>query len=201
VQVGGGNRVAGAAGNGVTKVIRTLAALALLSASTPIIAASTTSADTALSSTAAWWEKVTVTIDGAGETQSCLYESSVRSDTKACDVADSADAKSVKSSGSKGEFTRITFERRFHPGAGLPNADALQPGDKLLGGQLMALAIDAKGAVAGCKVVAKSGDMTTDYGCNEAKAERFEASAAKGAIAPRQGYMTILVYGHAEHVV
>ena len=65
----------------------------------------------------------------------------------------------------------------------------------------MALAIDSAGSVKGCKIVATGGDMTPDYGCKEATAERFEASAAKAASAGREGVMTILVYGHAEHVV
>ena len=65
----------------------------------------------------------------------------------------------------------------------------------------MALAIDAAGSVKGCKIVSPPGDMTPDYGCKEAAAEKFEASAAKAAPRRREGYMTILVYGHAEHVV
>ena len=47
----------------------------------------------------------------------------------------------------------------------------------------MALAIDSAGSVKGCKIVATGGDMTPDYGCKEATAERFEASAAKAASA------------------
>lgn len=184
-------------------MIRTLAALALLTSSTLGIAAAaaTAEAEAALSSTAPWWEKVTVTISGDGATQSCRYESSLRPDTKACDVVSGAGAMARETGGgSKGEYTRITFERRFHPGAALPDSGGLEPGDKLLGQQVMALAIDTKGAVKGCRIVATAGDMTTDYGCDEAKTERFEASAAK-ELAARQGYMTILVYGHAEHVV
>jgi hypothetical protein len=65
----------------------------------------------------------------------------------------------------------------------------------------MTLAIDAAGSVKGCKVIATSGDMTPDYSCKDAQAEKFEASAAKATAAGHEGVMTILVYGHAEHVV
>ena len=40
-----------------------------------------------------------------------------------------------------------------------------------------ALAIDPGGTVKGCRIVAESGAMTPDYGCAEASAERFQASA------------------------
>jgi len=45
--------------------------------------------------------------------------------------------------------------------------------------------------------------VTPQYGCDDASAERFSASAATGhaRTAEREGYMTILVYGHSEHVV
>ena len=91
---------------------------------------------------------------------------------------------------------------RFSPGE-QPTMAAIQPGEKLLGGQVMALAIDAKGAVKNCRVVSTSGSVTPQYGCDEAAAERFDASAgATRARAPaREGYMTIMVYGHSEHVV
>jgi hypothetical protein len=181
-------------------VIRTLAALALLTASPHVIAASASKADSALSSTAPWWEKVTVTIAGDGKPQACRYETSL--DPKAakdCDVTGSQAAVSG-SSGAKSDMTRITFERRFTPGA-TPASAELEPGDTLLGRQVMALAIDSAGSVKRCKIVATGGDMTPDYGCKEATAERFEASAAKAATGGREGVMTILVYGHAEHVV
>jgi hypothetical protein len=181
-------------------VIRTLAALALLTASTQTIAASTAKAADALSSTAPWWEKVTVTIAGDGKPQACRYETSI--DPKAakdCDVTGNQ-AALTESSGSKSELTRITFERRFTPGTSAASAQ-LEPGDTLIGRQVMALAIDAAGSVKGCKIVAKGGDMTPDYGCKEASSEKFEASAAKVAAHGREGLMTILVYGHAEHVV
>ena len=65
----------------------------------------------------------------------------------------------------------------------------------------MALAIDGAGTVKGCHIVVRSGDMTPEYGCKEATAERFEASARTAQGKVTAGFMTILVYGHAEHVV
>lgn len=175
-------------------MIHLLAALA--------VSAASTNPSATLVSTAPWWEKVTVTIMGDGKAQSCRYESSLRPDSKqSCEVAGGSSSAAAGSVGSKGEYTRITFERRYHPGPTLPAAGSLYAGDTLLGRQVMALAIDSAGAVKGCKIVAMAGEMTTDYGCDEAKAERFEASAATDAAAPRQGYMTVLVYGHSEHVV
>ena len=169
-----------------------------------VLAAASATQTPALSSSAPWWEKVTVTLSGDGKTQSCKYETSLRvAPSDACQVT--ADAKSLAagsdSSGSKEELTRITFERRFVPGASTPGKAAMQPGDTLLGQQVMALAIDARGAVKACKVVDKSGDMTPEYGCDEAQTERFESTGTKTAAAePRLGTMTVLVYGHEEHV-
>ena len=167
-----------------------IAALAIAAAS----AASATTSP-ALDSSAPWWERVTVTVDGHGKPQGCKYESSVATNpTQNCDVEGNQAA--AAKSGNADELTRITFERRFSPGG--PDSGALQTGDTLLGRQVLALAIDKKGTVSGCKIVAESGDMTPDYGCKEAEAERFQTGAAQTE--PKQGYMTILVYGHAEHV-
>jgi hypothetical protein len=149
---------------------------------------------------------VTVTVSDDGKTQSCRYESSLKPQNgQNCDVVGSggAAAKSAASSGgAKDQYTRITFERRFSPGS-KPNMDALQPGETLLGGQMLALAIDGKGAVKDCRVVQRSGSLPPQYGCDEAATERFEASATSArATAPtREGYMTVVVYGHSEHVV
>jgi len=177
-------------------VFRAIAALALASASTH--------ASPTLTSSAPWWEKVTVTVTDDGKTQSCHYESSLRSSPdQDCSVSSvSASATSAQPASVKDGYTRITFERRFMPGAA-PVAAALQPGEKLLGGQVMALAIDPKGAVRNCRVVSTSGSVTPQYGCDEAAAERFDASAvtARARAPEREGYMTILVYGHSEHVV
>jgi hypothetical protein len=111
-------------------------------------------------------------------------------------------AKASTTSGAKDQVTRITFERRYSPTVS-SNLSSVQPGETLLGGQVMALAIDGEGAVKGCKVVATSGSVTPQYGCDQAASERFEASATAphARTAEHEGYMTILVYGHSEHVV
>ena len=194
-------------------MIRALAALALLTASSFSIAATSSptvksaeksASSDVLESSTPWWEKVTVTIAGNGETQSCRWESSLQPDNaQDCEVAGvKAAAMGTKGHGSSEQYTRITFERRFSPGAS-PASGKLEVGDTLLGRQDMALAIDARGAVKNCRVVSASGAMTPDYGCAEAQAERFQTSAstAREAVAPREGTMTILVYGHAEHMV
>lgn len=177
-------------------MFRTLAALALASTSAHPSAT--------LTSSAPWWERVTVTVSEDGKTQSCRYESSLKPQAPhECDVVESeASATSSSAATAKDQYTRITFERRFNPGT-RPNMDALQPGEVLLGGQTLALAIDGKGAVKDCKVVQRSGSMPPQYGCDEAATERFEASAtpAHSVSSTREGYMTVLVYGHSEHVV
>jgi hypothetical protein len=144
-----------------------------------------------------------VTIGGDGQAQGCEYRTSAATGTKACDVeAQGVPAEAGDGGGAKDQYTRLTFERRFRPsGAGLAE-DHLPSGDTLLGRQVLALAIGADGAVSGCRVVAKTGDMTPEYGCEEAAAEKFEAAARSGnAGAAREGYMSILVYGHSEHIV
>lgn len=178
-------------------MFRAFAALAL--ASTSAYSSAT------LTSSIPWWERVTVTVSDDGQAQSCRYESSLKPlAPHNCDVVESeaSAATSRDAAGAKDQYTRITFERRFSPGA-KPNMDELQPGEVLLGGQTLALAIDPKGAVKECKVVQRSGTMAPQYGCDEAATERFEASAtpAHAASATREGYMTVLVYGHSEHVV
>lgn len=167
-------------------------------ASIAATAAAATSSDKLVSS-APWWEKVTVTIAGDGKPEACMFESSLAAGTQSCDVASTA-AASHSASASKDEYTRITFERRFTPGE-QPAGPDLKPGDTLLGGQVMALAIDPKGAVKNCRIVSASGDMQPTYGCDEATAERFRASVGGAHPAPREGYMTVLVYGHSEHMV
>jgi hypothetical protein len=184
-------------------VFRATLALTLASAASLATAAtSDVSSSSTLNSTAPWWEKVTVTISGDGQPQSCKFESSLTPGAaKTCDVQASAgaQAKLASSSSSKDQYTRITFERRFSPGA---QGDATPPtGDMLLGQQVMALAIGSKGTVQGCRIVEKSGDMQPGYGCKEASAEKFQASARSTTAPPHAGFMTILVYGHQEHAV
>jgi len=186
-------------------VIRAIAALALLTVSPMSIAATASSsaastAGDALVSNSPWWEKVTVTVSSDGKPRSCTFQSSLRpTDQEACEV-DGNQTALGDGAGAKDQYTRITFERRFSPGP-RPEAAADRPGETFLGGQMLALAIDSAGSVKGCKVVATSGSMTPDYGCAQAAAERFEASAAQEKMSARSGYMTVLVYGHAEHVV
>ncbi len=173
-------------------MFRTIAALTLASA--------TAHSATALLPSSPWWERVTVTISGDGKPQSCRFESSLKPDgAQSCDVVGGA-ASMATSSGAKDQYTRITFERRFKPGAE-PDAGEVQAGEILLGGQVMALGIDPRGEVKTCKVVSQSGSVRPEYGCAQAATERFEASAAAPASGSRQGYLTIIVYGHSEHVV
>jgi hypothetical protein len=180
-------------------VFRALAALSLTSAAS--LAAAATADVSSLSSTNPWWERVTVTIGGDGQPQSCKFESSLTPGAaKSCDVEASAGAQDKLSGKGKDQYTRITFERRFTPGA----QPSIEPpaGDMLLGQQVMSLAFGAKGTVEDCQIVSTSGDVQPGYGCKEASAEKFHASATTGAAAaPKQGYMTIIVYGHQEHVV
>jgi len=175
-------------------VFRAITALAL--------ASTTAQSPSTLNSTAPWWEKVTVTVTDDGQTQSCRYESSLQPQAgKDCTVTggDLTPTKASSGPSAREQVTRITFERRFSPGD-KPDM-ALQPGETLLGGQMLALAINGRGAVTGCHIVATSGSVTPQYGCTEAQAERFQAGATTAHAPERGGYMTILVYGHSEHVV
>src|SRR4029078_8921109 len=154
------NHAVGAAGAKECRVLN-IAALVLAAA---------TAQSPALQSSNPWWEKVTVTITGDGTPRSCSYETSVaNAKPGACAVEGDAAAIGASSNGAKSQLTRITFERRFIPSGVQPTEMLMKPGDTLLGGQVMALAIDGEGAVAGCKIVAQTGDMTPDYGCAEAK--------------------------------
>ena len=173
-------------------MFRAIATLALASASAHPAAT--------LTSASPWWERVTVLVADNGQAQSCRYESSLQPSGKQDCTVDGGQSATAKGASARNEFTRITFERRFSPGA-KPDM-ALQPGETLLGGRVMSLAIDARGAVKNCEVVATSGSVTPQYGCADLRAERFEANAAAPAgSAPREGYMSIIVYGHSEHVV
>jgi hypothetical protein len=181
-------------------VLRPLAALLLAAA--PLSAGTMLSAAAPALSTDAWWERITLTMSGDGLAQSCRYEASTAASSgKECDVAESdALAKTEPTKGS--QLTRITFERRFIPGNLKPQEPGVAVGDTLLGQQVMALAIDSGGKVSGCAIVVRSGDVMPEYGCEEAKAERFQASASpqRAAAATRLGYMTILIYGHEEQL-
>jgi hypothetical protein len=162
------------------------------------------SAEAPLPSSAAWWEKVTVRLVGDGDAQTCQYQSSRETATKPdCAVVGRGSAMTAAGTGkpagqSKSAATTIIFERRFTPGPAAPAAPAIQAGDKLLGREVMALAIDVKGNVTGCKVVTSIGDTGLSYGCDDASNETFDAATANAPY--RQGYMTIMAYGHSEQV-
>ena len=144
-----------------------------------------------------WWEKITYTYDDNGAHRSCDYETSLP--TNPAETCDVANAPASAASGS-GVLTKITFERRFTPGAP-PDVKKLQPGDKLLGGLMMVVAFDRNGGVQGCSVVAETGDAKPAYGCEQVRAEKFQASATVGAQDSRHGFLTVIVYGHEEELV
>jgi hypothetical protein len=182
---------------------------ALLVASAAAVAAtgatattSTSSSSDTLVSSSPWWERVTVTLDGDGKPEACRYETSLSpANAEDCDVDSSQAAAASHVSSSKGEVTRITFERRFNPGTP-PAKPEMKTGDTLLGGQIMSLAIDPHGAVKNCRVVAASGEMRPEYSCDDAQAEKFQASVGGSPQKElHEGYMTVLVYGHSEQMV
>ena len=125
---------------------------------------------------------------------------SIRARRSECD-ATSSPAKATKASMSNaGVQTKITFERRFTPGA-MPASKSLEPGDTLIGGLMMMVAFDQNGAVRGCSVLAETGEARPDYGCDEVRAERFQASVGGASQNSQLGVLTVLVYGHEEEVV
>ena len=146
-----------------------------------------------------WWERITITADENGTEQSCNYASSLLpAGSEACDQQASARPSVRAASGRAGVYSKLTFERRFSPGGRL-DSGRLEPGDKLLARQVLFLTIDPAGSVQSCRVVATSGDMLPDYGCKEARLERFRAQADESRT-PRQAFMTVLVYGHVEQL-
>jgi hypothetical protein len=150
--------------------------------------------------TNSWWEKVTVRMNGSGEAQGCQYQSSRATRGGAdCKVV-GASGLAKQASANDGAYA-ITFERRFDLGETPPGEAVMQTGDKLLGSQVMALVIDAAGKVSGCEVVNSTGETGLSYGCTDAAQEHFAASGEPATARDRHGFMTILVYGHSEHVV
>src|SRR5947209_10257452 len=105
-----------------------------------------------------WWEKITVTIAGDGKPQGCRFESSLaKTNAKDCDVVGAPSSTSrVHNVSAHDQYESITFERRFSPVAAPPLEGALQPGDTLLGREVLRLAIDNAGKVNTCKVIATS---------------------------------------------
>jgi len=149
-----------------------------------------------LTANAPWWDKVTMTMDSNGAEKACAYESSLKpASAESCTEEESAPP-AGKAKGPAGLFTKLTFERRFSPGD-RPEPGRLQPGDELVGRQVIYLTIDGEGAVKGCKVIDVSGEVP-DYGCKEAQTEKFNVSFDPASTVTQQAFMTILVYGHTE---
>jgi hypothetical protein len=160
------------------------------------LAAST--ASPVLEATVPWWERITVTMDDKGEQKSCQYEASLSpAGAESCSEELAASVASGRRSPS-GFFSKVTYERRFSPGGRL-DSGRLEPGDKLLGRQVMFLTFDADGSIGSCKVVATTGDMAFHYDCAEARKEQFRtpANADPGA---RRAFLTVLAYGHTERI-
>lgn len=179
----------------VTPVIRAFALFSILAASAGAVAAAAQPpASDALSASAPWWEKLIVTTGDAGASM-CRYQSSHNpGEEQACEVEGDGAATGPMVD----EATRVTFERRFSPTASA-DLGSIDAGDTLLGKSVIALAIDAKGAVKGCKLLSSSGTMTPDYGCAEARTEKFTTSAASDSGPYKVATMTILVYARQEH--
>lgn len=151
-----------------------------------------------LESAVPWWEKVTVTVDDKGKQQSCRYEASLSpASAGACDEEMAASVQ-AGARGASGRFSKVTFERRFSPGGQL-DSGRLEPGDELLGRQVMHLTFKSDGAIESCRVVAATGDMAFQYDCDEARKEQFRAQANADPAA-RQAFMTVLAYGHSEQI-
>jgi len=147
-----------------------------------------------------WWEKITVTVDDKGKQQSCRYHSSLSATgEEECEAEIAASVAAGVSEGQAGLYSKFTFERRFSPGPQL-DSGRMQPGDKLLGQQVMFLTIGADGSIDSCRILATSGEMRLAYGCEQAKTEQFRAQASASSDAPRQAFMTILAYGHTEQI-
>ena len=151
-------------------------------------------ASPALTPIAPWWEKVTYTI--SGEQEACQFESSIGGGRR-CDGKE-ASSPIRATSKATGTYAKITIQRLFAPDR--PHPISLQPGDTLLGSQVMALAIDGSGTVRSCEVVGASGDLRPSYGCKEAREERFETVASAATPQVRHAFMTIVAYGHEEYL-
>ena len=144
-----------------------------------------------------WWERITVTVDDKGKQQSCHYQISLSpAGTKACNDEMAASV-GTSGGGPAGQYSKVTFERRFSPGRQL-DSGRLQPGDQLLGRQVMFLTINAEGAIETCHVVAATGDMAFQYDCDAARKEQFRMTCTGSGA--QQGFMTVLAYGHTEQM-
>lgn len=163
-----------------------------------LLASATADTPQMLASASPWWEKVTYTIGGDGSQQSCSYETSLESGARSCDDVGASDGLPAAAAPSTGSYAKITIERRFTPGSD-PDF-GLAAGDTLLGGQVLALAIHPSGEVRGCEVLVSTGQVRPTYGCEQVRAERFEASAGDKSRDVTPAVMSILVYGHEEHI-
>ena len=161
-----------------------------------LAAASATPAP-ALTTVAPWWEKITYTVSGDGEQRACRYESSIGGGRNCTGDERSSPIRAASSATSA--YTRVTIERRFTPGP-RPDPVTLSSGDTMLGRQVLALAIDEAGKVSSCQIVLATGDVRPAYGCDQARTERFDASAPREEPEARQGFMTIIVYGHEAYL-
>ena len=150
-----------------------------------------------LNASVPWWDKITMVMDSNGVEKACTYETSLSPTQTGCET-DEPGMPSKAAKAPNGVVTKLSFERRFSPGD-RPEPGRLEPGDTLLGRQLIHLTIDGAGAVKSCRVVDVSGDVP-DYGCKEAQTETFELKANASAAELHQAFMTILVYGHAEQM-
>jgi hypothetical protein len=166
------------------------------------LAAASAATTPTLTSNTPWWEKITVTYDGNGSHRACNYETSLAyaQTQEACDMGSARTEAAKAAASNAGVQTKITFERRFTPGTP-PELDSLEPGDTLIGGLMMLVAIGEDGAVRACSVIAESGDDKPSYGCEQVRAERFQASIGPAPKDSRVGFLTVLVYGHEEEVV
>ena len=170
----------------------TLVAAALAASASP------STAPPPLQVTAPWWERIVKTLDVEGTELSCKYESSLSPapTVDGCAAPASAEANEKSASGAAA-FKKLTFERRFSPN-GRPDSGIVEKGDTLLSQRVLYLAIDASGKVQDCREVSSSGEMTLEYGCKQAKSEKFAPISASAST--RQAFMTVRVYGHTEQI-
>lgn len=171
---------------------------AAIAASTP---APATATEAILDGSVPWFERITLTLDDKGAQKSCKYQYSLSAKgAEDCDKEMAASVGPKQAKGQDGVYSKLTFERRFSPGGKL-DTGKLPTGDKLLGQQVLFLTIDAKGGIGSCKVLATSGDLLPSYDCDTAKTEQFKIAASAPTDVPRQGFMTVTVYGHQEQIV
>ena len=77
----------------------------------------------------------------------------------------------------------------------------LQAGETLLGGQMMALAIDGRARSKAATSSPPQDRSRRNMAAPRPKPNGSTRTLRRRARPEREGYMTILVYGHSEHVV